>query len=199
MKGAPGEHLLARESHDALDLALGLGPVGPAQLDGEVVVRRERDRLGIKLDVAVATPPDVVLDDRLGAVVEDRRRHAAEVIEGAPVAVPEGGEVLGGEVATERVARVGKHHVEAVDGKLSGGRDDRSFVAPVDLGLGAGDGLEAPVHRRARLDPELGLDLRPPDADVFLDPLVAARELVGAATRRSWMVLALILISSRSH
>ena len=102
---------------------------------------------------------DVPPHDRLGAIVDDLARHAAEVGKGLGVAGPEGGQVLAGGVAAEGVTRVGEDHVEAVDGRAVG---EALLVAPIDLGLGAERGLEAAVHLAAAPQAELGTDLRAP-------------------------------------
>jgi hypothetical protein len=69
--------------------------------------------------------------------------------ERAAVAVEERRQVLGVGEAHERVPRVGQRHVERVDlPRLTGRGQQGALVAPVDPGLGAGDGLEAAVQRR---------------------------------------------------
>ncbi len=119
-------------------------------------------------------------DDGLRAVVDDRHRHPTEVGERAAVAVEERLEVLAGGEAAERVARVRQRHVERVDLRDAHVGEDLALVAPVDLGLGAGDDLEAAVHASEfrRRDAEFLGDARPGLLNVELDPLVVAGEPV---------------------
>jgi hypothetical protein len=171
---APVQHMGADDLDLPLDPAFGLGPPRPAQPDGELVVAGERDRLGVQRGRLAAA--DVATHYGLGPVIEDRRRHAAEVREAPPVAVPEAGQVLRRRIAAERVARVRQHHVEAEGVQRPGGGLDLTLVTPVDLGLGASQDLKAPV--------QVGRVGRCPDhtvpvlAHIDLDPLVVAVEAV---------------------
>ena len=85
------EEVLADVAERPLDLALGLGPVGPAGLGLEAVVRGRGRRGAVVDDAALG----VLADDRgLHAVVEDLARHAADRLEGGDVAAQDGLQVL---------------------------------------------------------------------------------------------------------
>ena len=99
---------------------------------------------GVQRHLGVA--PHVLAHHRLGPVIDDGRRHPGEVVEGPTVAVPEGDQVLGGDKAGEGVPAESQRHVEAPDVHPPVGRVDDTLVAPVHLGLGPGQHLEAPVQ-----------------------------------------------------
>lgn len=109
----------------------------------------------------------------LGAVVDDGGGHAPEVVERPAVAVPEAGQVLGGDEAGEGVPAEGQRHVEAPDVHRALGGVDKALVAPVDLGLGPGEHLEAAVELGG-----LGPQPLPGLGHVELQPLVGADEAV---------------------
>jgi hypothetical protein len=75
---------------EALDLALGLGPVWLAQFDDEAAVLGKVEEAGVVavLAFAVHIAPD---HDRLHVAVQDLARHAAERGEGALVATDQRG------------------------------------------------------------------------------------------------------------
>ena len=80
--------MLDRDYRDLpLDAALARRPVGGQRVDDEAVVLGERRRLRVQRDCLAGG--DVTLDDRLGAVVDDRARNATEVRKRPAVAVPE--------------------------------------------------------------------------------------------------------------
>ena len=87
----------------------------------------EGHRLGVRR--GVLAPPQVPADHGLGSVVDDLGRHPAELGEGPPVAVVEGGQILAGDEAAERVTAVGQRHVEAGDAQLARRGGDRALVA----------------------------------------------------------------------
>jgi hypothetical protein len=119
---------------------------------------------------------DVATHHRLGPVIHDHPRHAAEVGERPPVAVPERAQILGGGVAAERVTRIGQRQVEARHPQRPGRGLDLALVAPVDLGLGASQDLEAAVEA-GRLGLSLG-QASPVLPHIDLDPLVVATEAI---------------------
>jgi hypothetical protein len=132
----------------------------------------EGDRLGVQRRGLAAT--HMAFDDRLGPVIDDHRRHAAEVGERPPVAVPEAAQVLRGGKAAERVARIRQGHVEAEGMQRPRCGRHLTLVAPVDLGLGTSQDLEAPMEA-VRLGRRLG-QASPILSDIDLDPLVVAGE-----------------------
>ena len=69
------------------------------------------------------------------------------MLEGSPVTLPKGHEVLGGDEAREGVAAVTERHVKAVDLHETMRGRPHPLVAPVDLGLGTGQHLTTPVQR----------------------------------------------------
>lgn len=115
-------------------------------------------------------------DHGLGAVIKDGGRDAAEVGKGPDVTSPESGEVLASHKAGEGVAGVGEGHVEAVDVLGTGQGLDHPFVAPVHLGLGAGQDLVVAVKLR-----QLGGDAFPGISNVELHPLVGSGVALVAA------------------
>jgi hypothetical protein len=98
---------------------------------------------------------DVLAHHRLGAVVEQLVRHAAEVLKRRTVIRPERDQILGAGQPAERVAGVAEHHVEAVERQLqAGARADRLLMGPVDLRLKARPGLEPHLTARRRFGRE---------------------------------------------
>ena len=90
-EGAGEEEVLADVAVRPLDLALGLGPVGPAGPRVEAVVASKVDQRTVVDDAALG----VLADHRgLHPVVEDLARHAAERREGGDVAAQHGLQVL---------------------------------------------------------------------------------------------------------
>ena len=151
--------MVADDQHLAFDTALPGGPVGGQHVDVEVVVPGEADRL--RMQRHRLTRGDVPAHDGLGAVVDDRHRHPAEVRERSPVAVEEGLQILARGEAAERITGVRQGHVEGVDLPDAHMREDLALVTPVHLSLGAGDHLEPAVHARQFLRR---------DAEVLGDP-----------------------------
>jgi len=123
----------------------------------------------------------VTFDDGLGPVVHDRAGHTTEVGERPPVAVPERGQIHAGRVRHERVPRVRQDHVEGIDVPDTDVPEQIAFLAPVDLGLGAWDDLEAAVQPDQRVlipDRQLIGQAGAFLGQVLLDPLVGAGEPV---------------------
>ena len=84
--GIPGEaaaveEALAHVAHGALDLPLGLGPIGATRADPEAPVGGEAQELGI-LEDAPAQRAAVFEDDGLQLIEEQLGRDAPEVVEG---------------------------------------------------------------------------------------------------------------------
>jgi hypothetical protein len=171
---AAGQHMASDDLDLAFHASLGLGSVRGGEPDREVVVAGERDRLGVQRGGLPTA--DVAVHDRLGPVVDGHRGHPAEVGERQPVAVPERAQVLGGGEAAERVTRIGQRHVEARHPQRPGRGHQLALVAPVDLGLGAGQHLEAAVEP-GRGGIGVG-QAGPVLPDVDLDALVVAGEAV---------------------
>ena len=161
------------------DAALAGGPVGGQHVDGEPVVPGKRRGLGVQRDRNPGR--HVPLDHRLGAVIDDRARHPAEVGEPTTVAVPERGQIHARGEAGERITRVRQRHVEGVDRSDPDVGQQVALITPVDLGLGAGDDLEPAVQtpQRALIGlGELGGDPWPGLGQEHLHPLVGAGEPV---------------------
>lgn len=177
-EGPPGEHVVADDQHLAFDAAFAGGAVGGQHVDVEVVVSGESDRFGMQRHRLAGS--DMPPDDGLGAVVDDRHRHPAEVRERPPVAVEEGLQILARGEAAERITGVRKGHVEGIDLPDAHMREGLALVAPVDLRLGAGDHLEPAVQARQflRRDPEFLGDPGAGFLNVELDPLVVPGEPV---------------------
>ncbi len=170
-EAAPVQHAVAHDGHLALHPALELGTPGWGHDDAKAVVGGEGDGLGVQRHLGVA--PHVLAHHRLGPVIDDGGRHPTEVVEGPTVAVPEGDQILGGDKAGERVPAEAQGHVEAPDVHRTVGRVEDALVAPVHLGLGPGQHLEAPVQLgRGRPQPLPGL------GHVQLRSLVGATEPV---------------------
>lgn len=87
-----GQNVVTDDEDLAFDAAFAGGPVGGRHVDIELVVAGEADRLRIQRDLLARG--DVPAHDGLGAVVDRRRRHLAEVLERPPVAVEERLQVL---------------------------------------------------------------------------------------------------------
>lgn len=130
---------LAHIRHVGLDLAFGLGPIGPAEAQAEAVVVGRGERFRMEAALATGERADVLAYDRPRAVVRDLARDTAEVGEGGAVVGPEADEVLRAGEANERVARMAEHHVEAVQRQLQPGlAAKRRLVRPIHLRLVAG-------------------------------------------------------------
>ena len=148
LERAGKEEVLADVAVRPLDLALGLGPVGPAGLRVEAVVAGEVDQRPIVDDVALG----VLTQDRgLHPVVEDLARHAVERREGSQVAAEHGLQVLMQDEAGPEQAAVAEHQGEQPDDpdhpRLVGER--HLELGEVDLRLVAGRRLEADLEPEA--------------------------------------------------
>ena len=145
-EGARGEERVAEEADHALDAALFIPAGHRAGLGGEVVVAGELEQARMEADVIA----DALEDDALQVVVEDDAGHAPERGEGLDVAAQETLERLVEGEARVTGARPGEHEHEA--GEEAGRRADADLpeVAPVDLGLLAGEGVEAQDRPRPR-------------------------------------------------
>ena len=173
-EAAAGEHVASDDLDLAFHPSLGLGSIRGGQPNREVVVAGEGQRLGMQRGGLAAA--HMAADDRLGSVIDDRGRHPAEVGERPPVTVPEAAQVLGGDIAAERVPRIRQGHVEAVGVQRPGRGLELTLVAPVDLGLGPGQDLKAPVEAG-----RLGLSLDqagPVLPHIDLDPLIVTVQAV---------------------
>jgi len=140
------EGLAPQEALDVLDarfdLALGLGPVGPAQPRLEAPVGAEVPEDGVPLDPASLEVAGE--HHRPGVVVQDLVGDAPEMLEGLLMAADEGRQLLvQGRPGKEPAAVAQGHHEEPDVDAASGNR--RPTLTPVDLALPAGLRLEA--HR----------------------------------------------------
>ena len=90
-EGPAEEEVLADVAERPLDLALGLGPIGPAGAGLEAVMAGEIDKRAIVDD----EPIRVLADDRgLHAVVQDLARYAVDRLEGGDMAAQDALQVL---------------------------------------------------------------------------------------------------------
>ncbi len=96
------EDVVSDDEDLPFDASFAGGPVGGQDVDVEVIVAGEADRLRVQRDRLARS--DVASDDGLRAVIDDRHRDAAEMGEGPAVAVEERLEVLAGGETAERVA-----------------------------------------------------------------------------------------------
>ena len=155
---AGGEERVAEEADQSLDAALLIAAGHRAGLGGEVVVAGELEHARVEADVIA----DALEDDALQIVVEDGAGHALEGGEGLDVAAQETLErLVEGEARVAR-ARPREHEHEAREQARGRADADRAEVAPVDLRLLAGEGVEAQVG--------LGAGGGPDGADVALRP-----------------------------
>jgi hypothetical protein len=142
LERAGKEEVLADVAVRPLDLALGLGPVGPAGLRVVAVVAGEVDQRSIVDDVARG----VLTQDRgLHPVVENLARHTTKGREGSEVATEHGLQVLVQDEAGPEPAAVAEHQRkqpdDACDARLVGKHHLK--LGELDLRLVAGRGLEA--------------------------------------------------------
>ena len=161
----PGQGVALDVLHPALDLPLGLRPIGLAGARREAVVAREVLEDRVPADGARRPAED--LCPRI--VIQTREGHAAEVAKGPLVAVEEHREPLVRIAIRETAARVAEGEHEEVDG-LRPLADPHPQLPEVDLRLLAGAGLEAD-GRDGR-----PAALVPPRLHVPLDLEVAAAE-----------------------
>ena len=146
----PSEKEVALDEPDgALDLALGFGPIGPAQAGPEAVVLGEVVKERVP---AVLFGTERPLEDDLGhVIVEDLVGVAAEVVEGVQVALDEPRGVDLRQELEEAAPGVPEDHREAVEVPAHAVLLEESKVAEVDLGLDPGrrlvaeDGRDGPI------------------------------------------------------
>ena len=139
------EEVLADIAEGPLDLALRLGPIGPAGFGLEAVVLGQGEQGPVVDDVALAI---LARDGRLHAVIEDLERHAAEGRKSQHMAAQQGLQILVHDKAGEDVARVAEHQGEQPDdaGHLRLVAEGGDEAGEVDLGLLAGRRLEADLE-----------------------------------------------------
>jgi hypothetical protein len=120
-----------------LDLALGLGPIGPAGARLKAIMLRQREQRTVVSDVAL-----IVLAGHRGlhAIVEDLDRYAADRLEGLDMTAQQRLQVLVEDVAREQEARVAEHQAEQPDDPAGAGIVDEvdNEASEVDLGLTPG-------------------------------------------------------------
>jgi len=126
--------------HARFDLALGLGPVGPAQPRPKAPVGTEVPEDGVPLDPAALEVAGE--HHRLGVVVEVLMGDAPEVLEGRLVTADEGRQLLVQGGPGKKPAAVAQGHHEEPNVDAASG-DRRPALTPVDLALPAGFRLEA--------------------------------------------------------
>jgi hypothetical protein len=162
-EGAAGKEVALDVLDPALDLALGLGPIGSAQ------TRLESPVVGESLEGGV--PANFIAlggqANRTGAVVEMFPGVSPEVIEGPLVGFEELGDPLVGAGAVERAPGKSQREGEQVHDRRTG-TERHPCLSPVDLALKTRRGLKS-EQRPLRLQP--GFSQRP---DKQLDGIVAA-------------------------
>jgi len=137
--------------HTRFDLALGLGPVGPAKPRPEAPVGAEVPEDGVPLDPAALEVAGE--HHRLGVVVEVLVSDAPEVFEGRLMTLDEGRQLLVQCGPGKEPAAVAQgHHKEPDVDAASGNR--RPAVTPIDLALLSWRGLEANRGIPGRLFPQ---------------------------------------------
>jgi len=176
-EAGPNQDMIAHDRDLALDPTLPCRAVGGEHVDDEPVVLGERRRL--RMQRHRRPRGDVAAHDGLGAVIDDRAGHPAEVGERAAVTVEERAQVLAGGEAAERIPRVGQRHVERVDLPDTVIEQDLALIAPVDLGLSTRHDLEPTMQAgQTRLGVALSRQPFPGLGDVELDPLIVPVEPV---------------------
>ena len=151
---AAEEEVFADIAERPLDLALGLGPIGPAGARLEAVVAGEVDEGAVVDD----EPVGVLADDRgLHAIVEDGARRAPDRLEGRDVAAKNALQILVEDEPRPDQPGVPEHHRkepdDALDARLVGELDLEP--GEVDLGLLARRRLEAHFVSGAADGPDL--------------------------------------------
>ena len=148
-----------------LDLALGLGPVGPMRPRLEAVMPAEVPEDRVPLEAGAREVP--AQDDRLEVVIDDLMGHSSQVGEGGFVASKEGRQLLVQHGLGVKPPAVAQRHDEKMDLDALA-RDRRPALAPVGLSL-------AP---RRRLEPHRGLleHPGPQRADEPLNRVIASRK-----------------------
>jgi hypothetical protein len=153
------EEVLADVAVGPLDLALGLGPVGPAGARHSTIVVEQADQGGVVGDHTLRTLAD---DGSLHAVVEQLGGGTAHRGKGVDVAAQDGLQVLGGAEAAPEPASVAEDHGQQPEDALHLGLvgEHGLELGEVDLPLAAGCGLEAALEGlgpgRTRLAQEVG-------------------------------------------
>jgi len=140
-KRSAKEEVLANVAERTLDLALGLGSIGPTGARLEAIVSRQVEKGTVVDDEAVR----IFTDDRgLHAVVENFARCAADRFQRCDVAALDRLHVLVHDEAAPDQARVAKHQGEQPDNSLDAGLIGELDLeaGEIDLGLLAGRGLE---------------------------------------------------------
>src|SRR5512132_4115307 len=94
VEAAAGEHMVTDDVDLSFHPTLPGRPVGGQHIDAEAVMLSERGRL--RMQRHRHTWRDMTPDHSLGAVVDDRAGHTAEVGEPPPVTIPEGGQIHAG-------------------------------------------------------------------------------------------------------
>ncbi len=135
-EGAAEEEVLADVAERPLDLALGLGPVGPAGFRVKAVMAGEVEQRAVVDDAALRRFAD---HGGLHAVVEDLPRHAADGREGGDVAAQHRLQVLMQDEAGPEPAARAEHQREQPDDPRH-----RRLVGEHDLELGEVDLRLAP-------------------------------------------------------
>ena len=157
------EERVAEEADEALDTALLIAARDRTRLGGVVGVTGELEPVGMKADVI----PHALEHDAFQIVGEDDAGHAAEGGEGLDMAAQETLEGLVEREARVRRPRPGQHQHEAREPAGRAPDGDLAEVAPIDLRLLPGQGVQAQVG----LGPRGGAHR----ADVALDLLGGTR------------------------
>ena len=147
-EAAAGDEVAFDVFHAGLDLALGLGPVGPTQPRRETPVVGEGGEGGVEFRLALAVLVGRrAEDDGAHAIVEQELAAATEVGEGPLMGSQQVGNALAREAFGVAPAAVAEGHHEDMDlAALSAER--YGDLAPVDLGLFARTRFE-PALREA--------------------------------------------------
>ena len=146
-----GPHVAPDVLHPALDLSLGLRPVGLAQADVKTHSEGEVQHPQVPGHLALAVFPE---GHHLGVVVEAAAGHAAEILEGVDVALDEGGGVGFAHQFHVSGPRPAHGHHEYPDAMLATVLIQVGQAAPVHLGLLSRSCLEP--HRRLEADRPCG-------------------------------------------
>jgi len=136
---ARGKERVTEEADHSFHTAFFIPAGHRARLGGEVVMAGEFEHVRMEADVIA----DALEDHALQIVVQDGAGHALEGGEGLDVPRQETLERLVEGEAGGAGARPGEHEHEAREEAGGGADADRPEVPPVDLGLLAGEGLEA--------------------------------------------------------
>jgi hypothetical protein len=144
-----GEEGVAEVLDHPLDLALLVRAIRRAGLGRVVIVPGQLEHARVEADVIA----DAVEDDALEIVVEDRPRDAPQSREGFDVAAQEALQrLVQGEAGVDG-ARPRQHEDEARQQPAPAADRQGAEIPPVDLGLLAGQRLQAQVRFGARRGP----------------------------------------------